>query len=233
MVLFGCSSTVLAKKPSFYRCQQADGSVVVQDRRCQSTSLAEAKPQVSKPKRPASRSQNSVVKKTNIPRQNQRINHSSSRRSDANRARSPYFTLGWDRFIPANWQLQQIKTQQYDQLLMSRTQFKGLSDFREGVKLSVYADTMRRHRQGAFAHALQLYQQIRDNNGYTLLDSQFKSHPNYKVFNIKYMLGNKDLALTEFYIDENHNDLFVVTVQARAASWQPQWQLAERVINQL
>ncbi len=39
--------------------------------------------------------------------------------------------------------------------------------------------------------------------------------------------------LTEFYIDEDNNDLFVITVQAKEADWSANWQLAEKIINQL
>ncbi len=230
-VLLCCSSVGLTKKPALYRCQQANGKVVIQDRRCQATHLTQAKPQPTEPQRLTVTSKSATAKKPNAKGVMKRQERISS--SQKNNKRSPYFTVGWERFIPANWQLHQIKTQRFDQLLMSRSQFNGLSDFREGVKLSVYADTVRKHRQGAFAHALQIYERIRDNESYTLLDSQFKSHPNYKVFNIKYQLGNRDLALTEFYIDETHNDLFVLTVQARETSWLPQWQFAERIINHL
>ncbi len=231
LVLLGCSAFGITKKPDLYRCLQADGSVVIQDRRCQATHLQQAKPQESKPKRLKPIPSKPMVKNTDPVKAINRRAHTTKVQKNAQR--SPYFNVGWERFIPANWQLQQIKTQRFDQLLMSRSRFNGLNDFREGVKLAVYADTVRKHRQGAFAHALQLYERIRDNEAYTLLDSQYKNHPNYKVFNIKYLLGNKDLALTEFYIDETHNDLFVLTVQARESSWLPQWQFAERIINQL
>ena len=129
--------------------------------------------------------------------------------------------------------MHKIKTSQYDQLLLSRQKFKGFSDFKEGVKLTVYADTMRKFRHGAFAQALNHYHQIRDNSHYKLLDSQFKSHLNFKVFNIKYRLKSGALALTEFYIDENHNDLFVLTVQSKESSWLSNWTFAEQLIRQL
>lgn len=147
--------------------------------------------------------------------------------------RSPYFTFGWDRFIPANWVMQKINTNAFQQLLLSQSQFTSSTDFSDGVKLSVYSNTMRASGLGAFAQALQLYHQIRDNSSLQLLDSQFKTHPSYKVFNIKYQNQKQHILLTEFYIDEVHNDLFVLTVQANQSQWPLNWQLAEKIIQQL
>ena len=120
-----------------------------------------------------------------------------------------------------------------DQWLLSRNQFNEVKAFGEGVKLDVYANTMMRTQQGAFAQALELYHQIRGDKKLKLLDSQFRSHQSYKVFNIKYIQPGGNLTLTEFYIDEQHNDLFVITAQAKQANWDQNWQMAESIISNL
>ncbi len=213
-----------------YRCQQADGTVIIQDRRCAVTELQ--KPKTVRPK--TSKQQHNRTTAATSPKQlfkPNNLNRQSSRNSHS--ARSPYFNFGWDKFIPANWQLHKTKTDQYDQLLISRNRFNGYHNFKEGIKLSVYPNTMRLFRQGAFAEALKHYHGIRDNSHYKLLDSQFKTHSHFKVFNIKYMLNHSTLALTEFYIDEKHNDLFVLTVQSNEAAWLSNWNFAEQIINKL
>ena len=127
----------------------------------------------------------------------------------------------------------QSKSNLADHWLLSKSQFNGAAEFNEGVKLEVYPDTIRRSRQEAFAQALVLYHRIRDNQKFKLLDSQFKAHDNYKVFNIKYLQPNEKVALTEFYIDEFNNDLFVVTIQAKQSNWLLNWGLAESIIVNL
>ena len=241
LVLFMCvlliSTHIGAKAPEIYRCIQKDGSVVIQDRRCLVTDLQQAKP----PK-PAKRalSERALLnnKAQSSPSTQPRKQANSPLQIDQAKGsqkttRSPYFVFGWDRFIPANWLVHKINTNKYQQLLLSRSQFKTPHDFTQGVKLLVYSDTMQASRLGAFAQALQLYHQIRDNSNLLLLDSQFKTHPNYKVFNIKYQNQRKQLMLTEFYIDEDNNDLFVLTVQADQSEWLANWQLAEKIISQL
>jgi hypothetical protein len=224
-------SSAAAKKSQVYACQQADGSTVIQDRRCQVTQLQQVK---VKPKQSKSLKQNQpFVKNTNKPTSTIPNTQSTPKTYRSTKIRSPYFTFGWDEFIPKNWQMLHNKSIIADHWLLSKTQFNGAAEFNEGVKLEVYPDTMRRSRQEAFAQALVLYHRIRDNQSFKLLDSQFKAHDNYKVFNIKYLQPNEKVALTEFYIDESHNDLFVITVQARQTNWQLNWQLAESIVANL
>ena len=219
-----------AAQPTMYRCLQPGGSVVIQDRRCAVTEL-----QKPKTVRPTATNRQNRRSTTSINRDllNKSKNTNRKVTRNSHSVRSPYFNYGWDKFIPANWQLHKTNTDQYDQLLISRSRFNGYQNFKEGIKLSVYPDTMRLFRQGAFAEALKHYHEIRDNSKYRLLDSQFKTHTHFKVFNIKYMLNNNILALTEFYIDEKHNDLFVLTVQSQEATWLSNWKFAEQIINKL
>jgi len=53
------------------------------------------------------------------------------------------------------------------------------------------------------------------------------------VFNIKYRLPGGRLALTEFFIDEHNNDLFVLTIQSDNQKWRSHEQLAEQIIARL
>jgi len=220
-----------AKTAKIYRCEQKDGTVVIQDRLCMITDLQKIKPVKSR------KSQNNTTispQRTTVrPKLHNSISQNNSNVSKQPSKRSPYFSFGWDRFIPANWLMKKVDTLTYDQTLLSRTQFSGLYDFKQGVKLSVYADTMKTSKINAFAQALVLYHQIRDNKNHQLLDSQFKAHPKYKVFNIKYKTSNKQLLLTEFYIDESNDDLFVVTTQSHESRWSSNWQLTEQIISHL
>ncbi len=223
------STQLWAKKPEIYRCKQADGSTVIQDRRCVVTGLQKS----VAPKSRANKTQNRNTSRTKPPVISQPRVRSQSPKNNQSHRRSGYFTFGWDRFIPVNWQMHKLMANGFDRLLLSKSQFKGTDDFDQGVELDVYGNTMTRLGKGAFAQALVLYHRIRDNTDFQLLDSQFKTHESYKVFNIKYLQANQRIALTEFYIDERHNDLFVVTVQASEANWSLYWQMAERIINQL
>jgi hypothetical protein len=225
-LLIGFAATN-AKAAEIYRCVQNDGSVVIQDRPCMVTKLQQPKAK-NAPKRSLNKIPSS--KPINQARRTPETNQTTGKQRSN---RSPYFTFGWDRFIPSNWVMQKINTTAFQQLLLSKNQFNSSIDFRDGVKLSVYSDTMRTSGVGAFAQALQLYHQIRDNSSLQLLDSQFKTHPSYKVFNIKYQNQKQHILLTEFYIDEVHNDLFVLTVQANQSQWPLNWQLAEKIIQQL
>ncbi len=229
LCVLGFSTQVGAKSPKIYHCLQKNGSVVIQDRRCMVTNLQQAKP--LKPQRRVLSNSKAQSKPTKNP--TQRPNRVATAKGRKNSKRSPFFTFGWDRFIPANWVMQRTNTSHYQELLLSRTQFKNKNTFIDGVKLAVYSNTMKTSRLEAFAQALQLYHQIRDNNSLRLLDSQFKSDPNYKVFNIKYQNQRQQIMLTEFYIDEVNNDLFVITVQAKEAEWSANWQLAMKIIGQL
>ncbi len=229
VVLLLISASSWAKKGELYRCKQADGSTVIQDRRCMVTGLQQSTTPKKVNKKPLKTKQSRKQSALNLPTKAR----AQTRQSNQSHGRSGYFTFGWDRFIPVNWQMHKLMANGVDRLLLSKTQFQGAHDFDQGVELDVYGSTMSRLGKGAFAQALVLYHRIRDNGDFQLLDSQFKTHDSYKVFNIKYLQSNQRITLTEFYIDERHNDLFVVTVQANEANWPLYWQMAERIINQL
>ncbi len=234
-MLLVLSTAIEAKKPEIYRCQQKDGTVVIQDRRCMITDLHSVKPSKHQKPQVNQRANNQSSSPNN--RQSQIpveiSKHSFITSEQITSGRSPFFDLGWDQFIPAYWNKLKTNSRNHQQLLLSRAQLKNISGFKQGVKLSVYSDAMSRSQQDPFAKALQLYHQIRNNDSFQLLDSQFKAHPNYKVFNIKYQNQTQQLLLTEFYIDEKHNDLFVVTIQAGPSNWQTNQAMAEKIVDQL
>ncbi len=215
--------SVVAKKPELYRCLQKDGTVVIQDRMCMVTDLQKAptKPE-NKPLKPTLKS-----KKESLGASVTSVQKSSFSETK----RSPYFTFGWERFIPANWLIYRQKASGYEATWWSETKFTSPADFIDGVVLRVYKNTMAYEKQGAFAQALEHYHGIRDNDRFKLLDSQFKNHNRFKVFNIKYQQPDDILTITEYYIDERHNDLFVLTVQARPSLWTKQWELAAQIIE--
>ncbi len=214
-----------AKTPKLYRCLQDSGNVVVQDRRCAVTQLQQAKPPVKNTtkKNKLTHPNTSVVKRR----------QQSSKQPQSIQSRSPYFVFGWDRILPANWQLLKEEVGSTEHLLLSKSRFNDSSDFVAGIKLSVYPKTMRSSSQGAFSMALALYHEIRERHHNRLIDSQFKSHDRFKVFNIGYRLPESMTALTEFYIDESNNDLFVLTIQSSQLNWTLHQRLADRIINNL
>jgi hypothetical protein len=221
----------LAKTPEVYHCQQADGSVVIQDRRCLATHSRTVKPVEHKKTTQATATKPRTSGQ--LPGVSRRPALQAPDRRHGKQAKSRYFQLGWERFLPANWLLIKNESPFVHHLWLSLQRFTGGQDFNQGVKLSVYPATHRSYRQGAFTQALDLYHGIREQYQEQLLDSQFKSHERFKVFNLKYQLSDKRLALTEFYIDEFNNDLFVLTIQSDIASWRRHEQLATQIISQL
>lgn len=222
------SPVILSKTPKLYRCQQADGREVVQDRRCVVTQLQTANSSQSKPIKPKPKPK--VLVATN---KGGKAVGSKPRTTNGSQARSPFFVFGWDRFLPANWMLVKEQVGSTQHLMLSKTRFNGSNDFMAGIKLSVYSKTMKSQRQGAFALALSLYHQIREQYSEQLIDSQFKTHQRYKIFNIGYRVQNSFTALTEFYIDESNNDLFVLTIQSPQSNWQLHQQLANQITSNL
>ncbi|TDR18407.1 hypothetical protein C8D91_2324 [Marinicella litoralis] len=215
-----------AKTPKFFHCQQEDGRVVVQDRRCDITQLQQAQPKLKvSPKR---------QKKVKVKDQGSvKPLQTKAQNTYSNQDRSPYFVFGWDRFLPANWMLLKEEVGSIHHLLLSKSKFNGSNDFVSGIKLSVYSQTMRHQQQGAFSLALTLYHQIREQHSNQLIDSQFKSHERFKIFNIGYRINPSISALTEFYIDESNNDLFVLTIQSNQRNWSLNQILANEIISNL
>lgn len=215
-----------SKKFKIYKCQQSDGSVITQDRRCEVTQLQQVKPQ----KRVAK----SVEKYSKTKKQAQGKKRKSMRVATKSiTQRSPYFTFGWDQFIPKNWLLRKEDFGRYHLLLLSKTQFNDSRDFHTGLKLEVYPRTKQALHQDAFAHALTIYHQIRERYKNQLINSHFKTHKRYKIFNVEYKLNHNNNAFTEFYIDEANNDLFVLTIQSPKNKWAQHQNLADKILSHL
>jgi|GEM_PF-1479511 len=225
-VLLLASGVAASKTPKLYHCQQKDGRVVIQDRRCIATQLQRAKPIAPSPAKSQPKvSTNSIARSQN--------SKTKTRKSIDKQSRSPFFVFGWDRFLPANWMLVKEEVGSTQHLMLSKTRFKGSNDFLSGIKLSVYSQTMKSQRVDAFALALSLYHQIREQHSERLIDSQFKTHSRYKIFNIGYQVENSITALTEFYIDESNNDLFVLTIQSPKSNWSLHQKLANQISSNL
>ncbi len=224
-----------SKKLKLYQCQQPDGTVVTQDRRCEVTRLTQVKP---KPKRTNAVKSSKVKKQASKqflqqPTEKSTTHKKSSSFLTQNRQRSPYFNLGWDKFIPKNWYQRKIQSNQYHQLLLSQQPLAKNNDFKNGVKLLVYPKTHQSLRQDAFAKALTLYHQIREQHSKQLINSHFKAHERFKIFNIEYKTSHATKAFTEFYIDEANNDLFVLTILSPPGQWQQHQQLANLLNSRL
>lgn len=203
--------------------------MVIQDIRCIATSLKKAPAKTTNPKQKSVKGNKKVTTKSAS-----RIKRAVAKSPNKDKlSRSPYFSFGWSNFIPANWSSQRQSNQYFEETYWSRDILNSPSDFKKGVKLRAYRNTVNTGNIGAFAQALDLYHGIRDNADYKLIDSQFKAHQRFKVFNLKYQQPKGLITTTEFYIDESYDDLFVVTVQATEADLLTQWQLANQIIKKL
>ncbi|MCB1581905.1 MAG: hypothetical protein R3E90_12480 [Marinicella sp.] len=223
------------KKIKLYQCQQSDGMVVTQDRRCEITHLQSSKPQKKQSSSKQAKTQSVQVPKASlstkkIAKQHRKIpvsvGHSASQRS-------PYFNMGWERFIPTDWSLEKIESKRFHRLSLSKSQYKKTNSSDEIVQLTVYPKTNLNYGEGAFAKALNLYHDIRTQYSSQLVDSRFKYHEKYKIFNIEYKINPTINALTQFCIDEANNDLFVITFQSSVNQWDSYQAFANLVLNKL
>lgn len=195
------SSQPLAAKFKLYHCQSSSGTVVVQDRPCAVTHLSSVKPTdqtKNRNKKPA----NNILKYTpktlsqassgtvqNIPPQAfVDIANKSKWRSKLN-----HNGHGWQLtiYLPGN-----DNSEQAGQL-----------------SVRYYRNPQNTLNQDAFSYALNLYHEIR--HQYQLIDSKFKSHPAYKIFNIAYQKTSLS-ARTEFYMGKFDQSLWVFSLQSHA-----------------
>ena len=239
LLLLMVSPVLAAKKDQVYRCLQSDGTTVIQDRRCLAThSIQAAKtesPGNIKNKQPAKTHTGQSVQNSNSSQYLRRVVRPSSvsKHTIEPFDRSAYFAGHILQQPPSGWQFFKEETPTVHRLYLSRAPFDGSGSFESGMKLEIYPKTIQSYRKGAFERALDIYHDIRKLRQSDLIDSQFKSHPKYKVFNIKYQLPNSKQALTEFYIDEFNHDLFVLTIQSSTAEWSQHRQAADFLVRQL
>ncbi len=223
------SLATVAKKTKLYQCQQADGTVVTQDRRCEVTRLQQAKV-------PAQREESKKSKKSKLETVKSHPVFKSKapvKFKQGTHSRSAFFNVEWDQFIPPNWFVEKTTSHHYHQWLFSLTRLKGNHDFRTGIKLTVYPKTQQNYQQNAFAKALTLYHQIREQYSSQLINSHFKTHERFKIFNVEYKTNPTTKAFTEFYIDEANNDLFVITIQSPHEQWEQYLALAMKLQKNL
>lgn len=202
--------------------------MVIQDRRCavtglqnQSKSVVKNKPKVKTKSTAKTTQVKAPSTRAYQPRTNQRRISSPAKHHQQ-----------WQSAIPANWQMLSQKRSLQEHWWFSQSPIKQYSDFRQGVRVTLYKDTVRSNRKVAFAQALALYHEVRNDPENQLLDSGFKSHERYKVFNIKY-LRNEHVVLSEYYVDESSNQLYVLTIQAKQSKWSAPQQLAATIMRSL
>ena len=162
----------------------------------------------------------------------QRTRLNKPQRSQRRKTTATNHSQDWQSAIPANWQMLSQKRSLQEHWWFSQSPIKQYSDFRQGVRVTLYKDTVRSNRKVAFAQALALYHEVRNDPENQLLDSGFKSHERYKVFNIKY-LRNEHVVLSEYYVDESSNQLYVLTIQAKQSKWSAPQQLAATIMRSL
>lgn len=192
--------TVYAAKLKLYHCQSADGNRVVQDRPCAVTGTINVKPGAQQ----QSKTRHDVTKPTG-PKPPRPNNFTSHARKDKQPVSSQAFVdllqgQPWASQITQNrhgWHLTATLSAQNNQQ-PSRVSVEYFKN--PGLTLN----------QEAFSYALNRYHRIRLT--YPLLDSEFKSHPAYKVFNIIYRHAAQ-AAISEFYVSKADASLWVFSLQ--------------------
>jgi hypothetical protein len=190
-----------AAKFKLYHCQTTTGSVVVQDRPCAVTRMKSVKPGSQSKKR------NKAVtgsKQKYTPKSLAQASLSSSQ----NRSPQAFIDIVNKRKWPSElnrnghgWQL--------------TVQVPGKNNSEQAGQLSVqyFRNPQATLNQDAFSYALDLYHEIR--HQYRLIDSRFKSHPAYKIFNIAYHKAQLS-ANTEFYMGKFDGSLWVFSLQSQS-----------------
>ncbi len=183
----------------FYHCQSEEGSVVVQDRPCAVTRLATAKPGQIK-QRPS--------KQLKTPQIATRSDHKRLDYSAAQRIQPVSVHTFTDLIDRHQWTSKITQNQHGWQLVVNIPGQTGSPS--NQVSVEYFKNPEQTLAQEAFSYALNRYHKIRLN--YPLVDSEFKSHPAYKVFNIIYRLS-KQTAKSEFFVSKLDGSLWVFSSQ--------------------
>jgi len=200
----GCLSLNFAQAGQFklYHCQSKDGSVVVQDRPCAVTRMN------------STNTKRSGSNQRKIPLAN-RPKHTPKSFKQA--ASAPAQTVSSQAFIEIanknHWPVRLISNHHGWQLSVD---VPGIRNHHPGkVTVDYFKSPERTLDTDAFSYALNLYHGIR--HQYHSIDSQFKSHPSYKVFNIVYGKSTQS-AKSEFYISKLDGSLWVFSLESSPAN---------------
>ncbi len=202
-------------KLKIYHCQSESGHIVIQDRACRITDLLTndngQNKRINKP--------DQIAVNRRKPQLNQSDNHQKEFRGNKVHNTEP------EKFIQQinseKWQPQLISGINGWQLTLLMDITAATSNKTDaGIVINFYPDTFKSFGQDAFAQALDFYQMIR--NKHQLQDSQFVSHPHFKVFSVSYRVSGVR-AYTEYYIAKNRPELWVVTMKTQAKDWPQIW----------
>ena len=202
-IVFGCLSLNLAQAGQFklYHCKTDDGPVVVQDRPCAVTRMNPATKKSAQPNQRKARQANKPKHKP---------------KSFKQAASAPIQAASSKAFIEIahknNWPAQLSRNQHGWHLSVD---VPGRSHNQSSqVSVRYFKNPEQTLNTDAFSYALNLYHGIR--HQYHLIDSQFKSHSAYKVFNIVYKKATQS-AKSEFYISKRNGSLWVFSFESSAA----------------
>lgn len=191
-----------AAKFKLYHCQTTAGPVVVQDRPCAVTRMKSVQldRQSKDRNKPATNNKQKYTPKTLA---------QASLSSTQNRSPQAFIDIVNRR----NWPLKLTRNGHGWQLTV---QVPGKNNSEQAGQLSVqyFRNPQATLNQDAFSYALDLYHEIR--HQYRLIDSRFKSHPAYKIFNIAYHKAQLS-ANTEFYMGKFDDSLWVFSLQSHVS----------------
>lgn len=201
-------------KLKIYHCQSESGHIVIQDRACRITDLlTNDKDQKKRLNKSNPKAVNRRKPQPNRPDYHQNSFHN-------NKSPNPVPESFIQQINSEKWQNRLI-TQNHGWQLVFSTDATGKPNAMDAdILINFYPDTVTAFGQDAFAQALDLYQVIR--NKHQLRDSQFISHPHFKVFNVSYRVAG-ERAYTEYFIAKNRPELWVVTVKAKNQNWPLIW----------
>ncbi|MCX7544568.1 hypothetical protein [Marinicella gelatinilytica] len=208
---------VIAKK--LYHCQSSDGTVVIQDRSCAATRLVIAKTD-NKP----------VQKQTTQPKPL----HTQPRPQSFSQAKHhPSDAISPQAFIEVvqshKVSSELIPNNHGWQLKINMSGQEKAPNFKQPtsrISVTYFRDTVATLNKDAFSYALNLYHNIR--HRYRLSDSQFKSHSDYKIFNVVYQKDSL-LAYSEYYMGKLDGSLWVFSYETTADKMIPTQQLLARL----
>ncbi len=221
------------KKLKIRSCTMPNGDVVLMDKPCPINSKTDDYKKPTKPNKKSAKLPRAKKKKSQPP-SIQWLNPESqpaAKTSHHNPERTISLrTLMASIQAPSQWFIQSFKVQGGDAITASAKRLLTPGKLVTGASLKRFNNTSRYFNKGAFTVAIDMFQQIRFNPQHELTESEFVAHPRFKVFNVHYRktrLRQSTLkAVTQFYVDDENNDLYVLHFQAPENHWQrlSKWQ---------
>lgn len=196
-------SPIQAKKLTLYHCQAQNGTVVVQDRACAVTRLPPAQSDRQQPVSPRTRPDKTPGHQPKTPQQ-------AGLQTNPRASSQAFVDMAHARQWPAK-----INRNNHGWQLIIDVPKVTQDNQAARVSVEYFNNPAVTLNQDAFSYALTIYHGIR--RQYRLIDSEFKSHPAYKVFNVAYQKSAQS-AKSEFYIGKLDGSLWVFTLQSDPAN---------------